>query len=290
MRSLLVLRGGALGDLIVTLPLLEALRKRWPGSRIELCGNQKAAVLALEAGLLDQAHDQNEARWGALYSADPLPSGFASFLRGFDLVMSFWPDPAGDIARRFPLRPDQVFLSGGAEPQTSPASRHFLAPLAPFGVLNPARNVILRHDVVPTPRLVLHPGSGSRRKNWPIEHWQQLAARLFSEFTCEIAVVCGLAETQLPLGPDYPTYYDLPLPALTDLLSTSALFIGHDSGVSHLAAAAGTPSLLLFGPTNPARWAPPGLHVHVVHEGPELASLSVETVFERVRLILRPLL
>jgi ADP-heptose:LPS heptosyltransferase len=60
------------------------------------------------------------------------------------------------------------------------------------------------------------------------------------------------------------------------------LFLGHDSGVSHLAAAVGTPCVLLFGPTDPAMWAPPGEYVRVIHRGPEMSAISVDTAWTTV--------
>ena len=92
MQKILVLRGGALGDFIVTLPALARLRQRWPAARIELAGNATAAELARSRGMLDTVHSQHEARWGALFNDAPLPAPFSSWLasfdRGFDAVPS----------------------------------------------------------------------------------------------------------------------------------------------------------------------------------------------------------
>jgi heptosyltransferase-3 len=74
----------------------------------------------------------------------------------------------------------------------------------------------------------------------------------------------------------------LPLPELARRLAGCGLFLGHDSGVSHLAAAVGTPCVLLFGPSDPAIWAPPGPHVKTLHHGPELSAVSVDTVWAAV--------
>ena len=73
---------------------------------------------------------------------------------------------------------------------------------------------------------------------------------------------------------------DLPLPGLAAALARGRLFLGHDSGVSHLAAALGTPCVLLFGPTDPAVWAPPGAHVRVIRRGAALDSIAVGDVVE----------
>jgi heptosyltransferase-2 len=76
---------------------------------------------------------------------------------------------------------------------------------------------------------------------------------------------------------------DLSLPHLGALLGRSQLFIGHDSGISHLAAAAGAPCLLLFGPTDPGVWAPINAGVRVL-EAPngDLGQLTVETVVKEI--------
>ena len=72
---------------------------------------------------------------------------------------------------------------------------------------------------------------------------------------------------------------NLPLPTLAALLARCAAYFGHDTGISHIAAAAGTPSTLLFGPTDPATWAPQGAHVRVISAaGGNLAALAPDSV------------
>ena len=71
---------------------------------------------------------------------------------------------------------------------------------------------------------------------------------------------------------------NLPLPELAAALARCRLFLGHDSGVSHLAAAVGTPCILLFGPTDPAMWAPPGDHVRVLRRGESMDTIAVDEV------------
>ncbi|MFA5058011.1 MAG: glycosyltransferase family 9 protein, partial [Opitutaceae bacterium] len=75
---------------------------------------------------------------------------------------------------------------------------------------------------------------------------------------------------------------NLPLPALAVQLAQCRLFLGHDSGLSHLAAAVGTPCVLLFGPTDPAMWAPPGGHVRVIRRGETLDAIAIEEVLAAV--------
>lgn len=299
MRSILVLRGGALGDFLVTLPALAALRARWPAARIELAGNATAAWLAVTRGLLDAAHSQHEARWSALYGATPLPADFAAFLASFDLVLNFWPDPEGDLAGRFPVAPTQRFLTAPALPTLTPAAAHYGAPLQALGLEvhdhlfrldapsssfwsrgapnagNIAPQSPVRHGIT------IHPGSGSLKKNWPAENWRTLIPQL----PAPVTLVLGEAELERwsPSSAGltanvHATLHSPPLETLVAHLSQTRLFLGHDSGISHLAAACGAPSLLLFGPTDPATWAPPAPYVQVLHR-PDLATLQVPEVF-----------
>ncbi len=281
MRRILVLRGGALGDFIVTLPALALLRARWPAATIELAGNATAAALAVPRGLLNTVHSQHERCWSHLYGAEPLPPGFAAWLAEFDLVVNYWPDPDGNLRRHFPCRPGQRFVSAEAMPQRSPAAAHYCAALAPLGLEPPAMFFLLRAHALAgaatTGPIFVHPGSGSPRKNWPSERWRELLQCLAGP----VSLVLGEAEAALWHNLKTPGVVRLvqaPLEELVTQFSRCRLFLGHDSGISHLAAACGAPCLLLFGPTDPARWAPPADHVRVMRHAADLASISVAEV------------
>lgn len=274
MQRILVLRGGALGDFIVTLPALAALRKRWPEARIELAGNATAAQLALHRGLVDAVQSQHEARWGALFAGGSLPGEFAAWLGSFDLVLNYWPDPAGELAARFPLRPGQRFLTAPALPTRAPAAAHYAAALAPLGI----HAADTRHALAPgladaRHGTSIHPGSGSPRKNWPLPRWLELARRLPGPVT----VIAGEAEAEAAAAfaaAGFALLRHPPLEELVEHLARSRRFVGHDSGISHLAAACDTPCVLLFGPSDPAVWAPPGAHVRIVRRGPALTAID----------------
>jgi heptosyltransferase-3 len=281
MHRILVLRGGALGDFLVTLPALALLRRRWPAAAIELVGNVTAAQLALARGWLAAVHSQHERRWAALYGADPLPAELRTWLDSFDLVINFWPDPEGELGRRFPTRPGQQFLQAPALPDHAPAAAHYCAPLATFDLKSDNYHHLIAPLVpisVPAERLILiHPGSGSPRKNWPQENWLELIRQL----PAPVALVLGEAELRSWQGIELPGVSRLEARPLEDLIthfSHCRLFLGHDSGVSHLAAACGAPCVLLFGPTDPAVWAPPSPRVKVIGPVGDLNSLAVPEV------------
>ena len=277
MERILVLRGGALGDFIVTLPALALLRQRWPAARIELAGNATAAALARGPGLLDAVHSQHEARWAQLFSPGPLPADFAGWLGGFDLVLNYWPDADGELGRRFPVRPGQTFITTGAVPTCGPASTHFVAPLRALGLSAGPTWYPLRGDNPPEGRhgpITLHPGSGSPQKNWPDERWWRLMRDLPGRF----AVILGEAEVERWTPQLSSLTVEIltgqTLDALADHLGRCPLFLGHDSGISHLAAACGAPCVLLFGPTDPAIWAPPAPQVQVLRSGTTLDAIT----------------
>lgn len=272
MRKILVLRGGALGDFIVTLPTLAALRARWPEARLELVGNALAAQLAVRRGLLDAAHSQHDSRWSTLFSPSPLHPDFAAWLATFDLVLNYWPDPDRDLAQRFPLTPTQTYLSASAMPAVAPAAAHYLSALRPLGIGSaPTHYPLASPAPLTEPFIALHPGSGSPRKNWPLARWRELLPQL----PLPVTLILGEAESAVDL-PASRVLRGCSLEELVSQLSQCRLFLGHDSGISHLAAAAGAPCLLLFGPTDPAVWAPPAPHVRVLRH--DLATLPVSDV------------
>ena len=135
------------------------------------------------------------------------------------------------------------------------------------------------------PLVAIHPGSGSPRKNWPAGNWQRLADRV-ADAGSRLLLIGGEADAAVldPLAKALSVHQpligrNLPLPTLAALLARCAAYFGHDTGISHIAAAAGTPSTLLFGPTDPATWAPQGPHVRVISAaGGNLAALAPDSV------------
>jgi ADP-heptose:LPS heptosyltransferase len=126
---------------------------------------------------------------------------------------------------------------------------------------------------------LIHAGSGSPRKNWPIERFVELSHRLKTSGR-RIAWVLGPAEADFDEG----VFRDdlivrAPLQELAATLARSRLFVGNDSGVSHLAAALGTPTVAIFGPTDPVVWGGDGPRVRTVRgPGGALLDLPVDAV------------
>jgi ADP-heptose:LPS heptosyltransferase len=125
--------------------------------------------------------------------------------------------------------------------------------------------------------VAIHPGSGSYSKNWPLDRFTESAQRLAG--AAPWLFVAGPAEATLVPPKGAIVAREWPLRTLGAALARAGLFVGNDGGISHLAAAAGAPTLALFGPTDPALWAPVGPRVATLRApGGSLAALGVDEV------------
>jgi heptosyltransferase-2 len=292
----LVVRGGALGDFLLTLPVLHALRTCAPASRLEVLAYPGIASLARTSGLVDHVRSIEYGPLAGFFTRgatlDPeLQKCFGSF----DLVVSYLYDPDGIFAENLRTSGVKRLVEGPSRVTgTSHAIDQLAAPLATLGIPLAGRSTRLAVASAAETRttLALHPGSGSPAKNWPTNCWHELAERLLeAQPEIRIAIVGGEADAaalqsmrSLTAIARVSFWENLPLETLASRLAGSALYAGHDTGISHLAAAAGTPCLLLFGPTDPGVWAPPHDHVRVLRApAGKLEELSVSTVVSALR-------
>jgi heptosyltransferase-2 len=280
-RRTLALRAGALGDTILALPAIEALRRlAGPEGEVELAGTEPYVRLALGPRLATAVHSVDRARFRPLYQESADDADLLSFLRGFALVLA-WSSPALLAALERKLSRLGIPLLG-APPHPPPgvhASDHLYRALSPLGIVGPApaprvdldeesrlgaKEFLRRNDLREGDFIAIHPSSGSSRKNWPVARFRDLASSLrrgsepllWIEGEADGDVVADLASKVAA-----PVARGLGLTVLASVLSESRGFIGNDSGVTHLAAAVGVPSVALFGPTDPAVWAPKGVVV-----------------------------
>ena len=301
-KRILVLRGGAIGDFVLTLPALKLLRAGFPSARLEILGYKHIVALAKNRFYADAARS---IEYGALASffakgAD-LPSELADYFYSFDLVISYLFDPDRILEQNIARCGGETFLAcnpriaGGehaAVQLARPLEQLGLSVASAAAQLHPTPDdqafatSFLRDSAGPI--IALHPGSGSTAKNWPTENWWQLGARLLEQDApaASLLVVGGEADgVALSMlrtrWQDQRVRFaeDLPLPHLAAVLERCALFIGHDSGISHIAAAVGARCLLLFGATDPQVWAPANSNVRVVRAAThQLTDITVDEV------------
>ncbi len=279
----LVIRGGAIGDFILTLPAMRLLRESIPNCQLEVMGYLNIATLAQTAGVADSVRSLDHRTMAALFSKDaPIDETLAEHLRSFNLVVSYLFDPDGHFRASMERIGVKTLIecSHRVQPEGGHASRQLARPLEKLAMFLEDSQLLRSHferAEVQKSRVAIHLGSGSLKKNWPQEHWMRLAGDLEAE---EVIFITGEAEEARGVLPNTHTnWHALPLTELAERLGTCAAFLGHDSGISHLAAACGVPSLLLFGPTDPAVWAPPQPWVQILREeSGDLASLSYQQV------------
>jgi len=290
--EIVVFRGGALGDIVLTLPILGALRAFYPGCFITFFAPYPQATLA--AGFADRIIDLNSASLVGLFNPDVVPAdGLLKYLRA-DLTISYLSDPERVIERQFLASPTANFLQGPfrLDLERCPAVEQLARPLRVLGIdsIDSVPRLTMP-SAGPSPgRLAIHPGSGSSKKNWPLNHWAQLLAKLMPSFD-DVLLVAGEADTEIAqaINPLIPAdklrlCVNRSLSDLVAELNQATLFVGHDSGISHVAAATGIRTIALFGPTDPIIWSPNGDQVTVI-QSPDrtMAGLAVETVLEALR-------
>jgi len=245
-----------------------------------------------------------------------LDPAWMDYIGSFDLVLSYFYDPDGLFLlnlRR--CQPGRILTHSPRVPEEfgRPAARHFAGIVEPLGL---ALADDAASDLFPSPedaaaarafltglkpgtRLVaIHPGSGGETKNWSKESWAELGRRLTGAAPdVALLLVEGEADAEaarylVEAWKDLPHLRarELPLPILAALFGEkeTAFFLGHDSGITHLAAASrrDLPVIALFGPTDPVVWAPPRSGVRVLKGVPALKDLAVEDVFQAALSIL----
>src|SRR2546423_992583 len=297
MNRILVIRGGAIGDFVLTLPAIKLLRDRFPKAHLEILGSKHIAALAEKRFYAGAVRSIESASLASFFAKDSnLPAELLDYFAGFDLILSYLYDPDRIFETNAKKSGSGTFIAGPSKLDDSEHAAFQLArPLAalglfltnPFAHLFPTdvdRNAIRSlHG-----KMAFHPGSGSETKNWPIENWIELGNAVLARGH-SLVIIAGEADTgrthHLKAGwKDKPVRFaeNLPLPHLAALLERTE-FIGHDSGISHIAAAVGARCLLLFGPTDPAIWAPAIANVTVLRAPKgKMALLTVEMLLSLI--------
>lgn len=300
---ILVIRGGAIGDFILTLPAIAALRRQFPQARLEVLGYPHIAQLAMVGGLVDRVQSIEAGSLAGFFArGGRLAEHLADYFSEFDLILSYLYDPDGIFRTNVGLCTSAQFITGLHRPDEAAglhATKVYLQPLERLAIFDadPVPRLALRPQPASLSSqppalnpLALHPGSGSDRKNWPEPKWAELLRHLMDSTDTDLLVVGGEAEGErlqrlaAPLLPARSQVaQSLPLAELAHRLAGCRAFIGHDSGISHLAAAVGLPCLVLWGDTAEEIWRPPGERVLVLRHPDGLARLPVAEVAEQVR-------
>jgi heptosyltransferase-2 len=305
LNRILVIRGGAIGDFILTLPAIKALREAHPNAHIEILGYKHIAALAENRFYTQAVRSIESAQLLRFFAkASDLSPELANYFAGFDLVISYLYDPDSIFEDNLRRSGVKKIIRGPAKIDNgSHATRQLVQPIEELGISisdfaprvfpskqdrHGARDFLAGLDT-PSPNwtgvVAFHPGSGSDNKNWPLQNWINLGNLLLQSYPGSLLIVSGEADQDqnrrlesIWQDPRVRFATSLPLPKLAAVVE-GTIFVGHDSGISHLAAAAGAKSILLFGPTDPAVWAPLNENARVIRApDKELPRLGVDLV------------
>ena len=284
----LVYHAGALGDFITTLPAIAAWRRLHEGERMLLLGKPAYAALATPA--FDEVLDVESARFAPLFSsAAGVPAHLAESLSRVTSALVF-AHSSSPLVERLSSCGAPSILRQDPFPSTPIPIVDYHLSLFPEVAFTSEQRLPRVDTSGPVQRraettIAMHPGSGSALKNWPLSRFTEVAGRLRSEGE-EVAWIVGPAEDGTALPSDARTWRDLNLHALAGSLARCRLYIGNDSGVTHLAAACGCPTLVLFGASDPGVWLPRGRMVRAV-EALSMDGINVERVLFECRKLIR---
>ena len=295
----LVIRGGALGDFLLTLPVLRALRET--SAHLEILGYPSFVQLAREGGLVHAGRSIEYGPMAGFFARGAVQDpALRDYFGSFDIVLSYLYDPDGIFAGNLQAAGARRIVQGPHKPAgQAHAIDELSAPLRELAVTCHEKDIRLSLPATAArrPIIALHPGSGSRMKNWAAANWHELAGKMLATYPqVRLAVIGGEADQAeleslagLRRSDRVEFWENLPLPALARNLGAAGGYLGHDTGISHLAAVLGVPSLLLFGPTDPAVWAPPHGFVQVLRApGNDLSQMEPSTVFAAAGKCLAP--
>ena len=292
-QSILVIHQGALGDFILALPALETLHHAFPHAKPVIMGYPRILELVEKRFYAEEVLSIDQKGMASFFvQKGPLDFPLSQYFGTFDLVVVFGKGENGTVIgnlRRvcqgrilhinsFPPWDEKVHLTDYLLKQFAqygfPASGSIPRLYLKESDRGWAGNFWKSKGVTPEERskvIILHPGSGSKKKVWPLDRFLKLAHALQDHPGSRILIVLGPAE-----GPEVQKAFEgmgLTAPILAEGLTLLQLasvmegcwfFVGNDSGISHMAAALGLPAIVIFGPTDQRVWSPRGEEIFVV--------------------------
>lgn len=294
-QKILVIHFGQMGDVVLGLPAMLAIRKRFPSSEITLLIGRSSAAAAQPANIADEIIivDRVKMRDGGKLSAigDILRLALDIRRRRFDLVIDLHSLAetnilglvAGIPSRLYAKRENRSlnFLAN-YKPSSPPENRslhlasRYLEILQPLGIdpqPSPFRYEPDEASVAEIERSLsdqidlgqdfaaIFPGAGHPSRKWPIERFAEFASRLAGRNIAPL-IVLGPEESEhrdeiaAHFSDDVSIIEGLSIPQLIALLSRSTVFVGNDSGPSHIAACSGTPVVLIIDKRAPDTYLP----------------------------------
>jgi ADP-heptose:LPS heptosyltransferase len=258
---ILILHPGALGDVLQAVPALRGLRAH---GRITFAGQPRLGRLLMALGVVDEARGFEGLGLEALFTDAPAPPAVTAFLGGFTRVVSWFGSRDATYRARLAALAVNPVVAPPVSDDDTPVWRHLLATVPAPTLAESLAVAPIRPDGARpgSAALMVHPGSGGAWKRWAVERFAEAIAAVAARHALTVVVHQGPADRAaveaLLARLDRPVerLVEPELPALAVTLAGSRAYLGGDSGISHLAAAVGAPSVILFPPAHLPRWTP----------------------------------
>jgi heptosyltransferase-3 len=281
-ETVLVIHQGALGDLVLSFPALLSLKQEKKSSVALLCSSDLGKI-AHELNVVDAYFSLESARFCSLFYEEmtPVAKEFISDY-GTIILISFSDAIEGHLRQNHGGKVYKISPRPPVEDETHVA-QYVIKQFVAKGLLREGVSLSGGHPVEQMQSLqekhliIIHPGAGSPRKRWPVENFIQVATIIGGMNLGKVVFVVGPAESGLvrfikdrPKG-GFPVYEVYDLSYVMALVRQARCFVGNDSGVTHLAAFMGIPTVAIFGPSSPKRWSPVGRATNVLRGAADCA-------------------
>lgn len=295
MNSILIVHQGAIGDFILSLPAVEAIHRFYLEAHFYFIAHPSIVEILQRRPYFKQVFDCSDRCWTSLYSSegnvtgvvhDLLPQVESSFVFGrpaSQIIADNLANHLGNPAHRLDPFPEPDHRLGVSDYQCRQLEKIGIsATPPPDAIIAPPHHSVLEvrdflsRNLGPKDRFVLlHPGSGSKQKLWAVAGWLSVINKLSAHPNIRFALLQGPADAVIVqhLRSQLESNFLIPvenwqLGTLAALMREADLYLGNDSGITHLAAASGTPTIALFGPTDPQVWRPQGPRVSIIRWPP----------------------
>jgi ADP-heptose:LPS heptosyltransferase len=325
-RNILVINFGQLGDVVLSLPALRAIRQRFPQARITIAVGKPAGEIVKLSGYADETLEVDRvalrdgvklvsigkifkfvgqvrrAKYDFVIDLHSLSeTNLLGFLSGAPhRLYSHRPGRSLELLANFQPRPPR-------EVKSSHAVDRYLDVIKPLGVEDPSRlprlrtaaaadvavEGLLKKEKAHSGELLvgLFPGAGHAARRWPLENFADIADHLIRNERVRVIVFAGPEERAMiphmrTLFPAQTIFLDrLTIPQLASAQARLTLFISNDTGPAHIAAAVGTPVVMILDRPTPNTFTPVG-NQHRIICGQEITGIPVKQVYQAAREVL----
>ncbi len=308
-KKILVIRLGAIGDFVLTLPTIYALRSQFPEVHLEILGYVSVAVLALGERYANTITSFDQSGISSLFvnrdsgSEGPEPpQSLLTYLSSFDTILLFLHARWGVFPQNLKKICGPKLITYSSFPTYGEHVHmvdHLLRSLETLNIRNPDRvpkiafteterdfaqqfiNKLNMGKGSGRRKVAIHPGSGSKKKCWQVEKFAEIIYWLRRREAVKILIISGPADEEnvsrlSQMVGNFKIVQERSIKKVAAVLQRCDLFIGNDSGITHISAAVQIPTVAIFGPTDPQMWGMRGEAVRIVKSSVSCAPCSTK--------------